>query len=145
MKRVAVLDWSAVVTGAVTGAVALTGVYLAQRGQERLVHDSRIWTERARVYVELIAWARAIEYAARERRPLPHGDPPQETWDRAWAYASLEVLRAANAVREMALPGAVGLDAVEAAARTLRVIARDELQAGRRRLSVRRPGGRRGR
>jgi hypothetical protein len=138
MYGVAALDWSALVTGAVTGTVALTGVYLTQRSQERLVHDSRIWTERARVYVELIAWARAIEYAARERRALPDSGPPTETWDRAWAYASLEVLRAANAVREMALPGAVGLDAVEVAARTLRVIARDELQAGRRRWPRRR-------
>jgi hypothetical protein len=131
MGTVAALDWSALITGVIAAAVALAGVYLTQRNQERLVHDSRIWAERARVYVELIAWARALEYAARERRPLPNGDPPDEAWDRAWAYASGEVLRAANAVREMAYPGAVGLDAVEVAARTLRIIARNELQAGR--------------
>jgi hypothetical protein len=128
---VAALDWSALITGVITAGVALAGVYLTQRSQQRLVHDSQVVAERARVYVELIAWARELEYAARDRRPLPHGSPPDETWDRAWAYASLDVLRAANAVREIVSPGAIGLDAVEAAARTLRVVARNELQTGR--------------
>jgi hypothetical protein len=134
---VAGLDWSALITGLITATVALAGVYLTQRGQERLSHDGRVWSERARVYVELIAWARNIEYAARDRGPLPERDPPGDTWDRAWAYASLDVLRAANAVREMVSPGAIGFEAVEAAARTLRIAARDELQSRRSRSRLR--------
>ena len=44
---------------------ALSGVLLTQYSQRRLSQESRVWQEQARLYVELIAWGRNVEYLVR--------------------------------------------------------------------------------
>lgn len=141
---------AAELTGLITGVVgvggALAGVLLTERGQRQMAHEARVWEQQAQVYVQIIAWGRNVEYAGRaagtagaapDWRDLP--DLSTDTWDRAWAYASVDILAAANnlrrtldPVRDGTQPGPDRLRAIEQAARDLRILARTELQTGSR-------------
>jgi hypothetical protein len=145
------IEWTGLITGLVGIGGALAGVLLTQRGQRRIAHETRNWEQQARVYVELIAWGRNVEYLVRPwsaTGPVPVWDSvpelSQEIWDKAWAYSSQDVLGAAARLRQMrkefheeAEPDPQADErrarAMQESARQLRLVARAELQGGHRR------------
>ncbi|SRR5712691_2265761 len=79
------MDWSAVlaalVTGVITAAAAVLAVLITMRGERARLHEDRLWTERAAMYVELLAWANDVNVWALRRKPgpaepLPARPPP---------------------------------------------------------------------
>jgi len=143
-------EWTPLIVGVITATAALSGVLLTQYSQRRLSQESRVWQERARLYVELIAWGRNVEYLVRPwsaTGPMPAWDMTpvltDDAWDRAWAYGSSEVLQRASILRQMLADYKKSptndkqfyeqrARSVEQAARALRILARNELQDGRR-------------
>lgn len=133
----------------ITAAAALIGVLITQQSQRRLSQESKVWHEQAHLYVDLIAWGRNVEYIVKpwnDKGPMPAwGMVPvlkDETWDRAWAYGSSEVLQLVIKLREMVANFEKNptedkkydeqrARSVERVAKELRTQARTELQEGR--------------
>lgn len=143
------LQWTPIVVGVITAAAALVGVLLTQSSQRRLSQESKVWQEQAHLYVDLIAWGRNVEYIVQpwnDKGPMPVWSVvprlKDETWDRAWAYGSGEVLRLVIDLRKMITDfdqnstedrkhDEKRARSVEQAAKALRTQARTELQEGR--------------
>jgi hypothetical protein len=142
-------QWPPIVVGVITAAAALIGALLTQYSQRRLSQESKVWHEQAHLYVDLIARGRNVEYIVQpwnDKGPMPAWDMvpvlKDETWDRAWAYGSSEVLELVINLRQMVANFEENptedkkydeqrARSVEQAAKKLRTQARTELQEGR--------------
>lgn len=62
------------ITGVLTAVAAVSAVVLTQRSERDRTHEDRLWTERASIYVEVLAWANDVNAWAL-RRTLGPGAP----------------------------------------------------------------------
>ena len=62
------------ITGVLSAGAAVSAVVFTQRGERNRTHEDRLWTERASIYVEVLAWANEVNAWAL-RRTLGPGAP----------------------------------------------------------------------
>jgi hypothetical protein len=93
------------ITGVLGAAAVVTGVLVTQRSERRQAHEDRLWTERASLYVEILAWANDVNAWALRRTPGPGaplqpkpGSLPRLLHARVIAFAGPSVRRWAEAV-----------------------------------------------
>jgi hypothetical protein len=58
----------ALVTGLLTVTGTVMGVLVTQHGERARNQEDRLWSERASVYVEILAWANDVNNGPRARR-----------------------------------------------------------------------------
>jgi hypothetical protein len=73
----AVTSWLVpLITGILSAGAVVTGVVVTQRSERRRTHEDRLWTERASIYVEILAWANDVNAWALRRTPGPGAPLP---------------------------------------------------------------------
>jgi len=69
------------ITGLLSAGAAVSAVVITQRSERGRTHEDRLWTERASIYVEILAWANDVNAWALRRTfgpgaPLPPRPAP---------------------------------------------------------------------